>query len=53
MRSPLIHKSLRGRFLLLLACVVNGIDALGILRLGGGFFSALSGNTVLLGITAI
>lgn len=48
-----VRKHLRDRFLLLLACAAGGIDALGLIGLGGVFASALSGNTVLLGIALV
>ncbi len=39
--------------LLMLACAAGGMDAFGLLGLGGVFTSALSGNTILLGIAVV
>ncbi|MDW5562887.1 MAG: YoaK family protein [Methanomassiliicoccus sp.] len=43
----------RDRFLLMLACAAGGMDALSLLGLGGVLTSALSGNTILLGIAIV
>ena len=48
-----VQQRTRDRFLLLLACAAGGMDALGLLGLGGVFTSALSGNTILLGIAVV
>jgi uncharacterized membrane protein YoaK (UPF0700 family) len=48
-----VQQKTRDRFLLLLACAAGGMDALGLLGLGGVFTSALSGNTILLGIAVV
>jgi uncharacterized membrane protein YoaK (UPF0700 family) len=45
-----ISDNSRDVFLLLLAIAAGGMDALGLLALGNVFTSALSGNTILLGI---
>jgi len=49
-RPSSIGDNARDLFLLLLAMAAGGMDALGLLGLGSVFTSALSGNTVLLGI---
>jgi uncharacterized membrane protein YoaK (UPF0700 family) len=48
-----VHERRRDQLLLVLACAAGAMDALSLLGLGGVFTSALSGNTILLGIAII